>query len=397
MCTGSTRNKRSVAALVLVIALWSGVCAKAVASAAVDATSAYMVIPLTAQTASFVSDIFVFNPHADYDLALNVDYVGGDGTLGVGLKSCGGILVPALKATQFSVGTKCALSAAGGHFGMVRIYDTMTTGSPFPLPFHAYSRVANPQGIGFSVPAYPNAVFQSGISQVIGLKRQAASPTYQSNCFIGSRDDSVLVQISLYSPDDVQIGSTLSKLLAANQFVRYLDIFTAVGAAPGDHTNVRAQFETFLGTALIAFCTVQDNTSFGADFRIAGETQPSDVTRMFETNYGEAASSFSSYGQKAVYYFVFRSPDKARCRIITSGGGFANLEMRIKDPSNVVIAGGDNQTDTGLFTVASGGVWTLEVSVREGVTPTYPLLYGVECGSGNGHGQIGVTFSADDF
>jgi hypothetical protein len=48
-------------------------------------------------------------------------------------------------------------------------------------------------------------------------------------------------------------------------------VFAAAGAAPGDHTNVRAQFTRTSAETLdlIGFCTVQDNTSFGADFRIA--------------------------------------------------------------------------------------------------------------------------------
>ncbi|MGE5101958.1 MAG: hypothetical protein ACM3SX_18390 [Deltaproteobacteria bacterium] len=380
------------AGLLVFIACGSRIAA---ASAAVDATSAFMVLPVVAQTASFGSEVTVFNPHPDFDLVLGVQYVGGDGTPAAGVRSCGSISLPALRAVQFNVGTKCSLAV--GNFGMLRISDSGSNGNGIPLPFHAYSRVANPQGIGFSVPAYPNAVFESGSSEVIGLKRQSAAPGYQSNCFIGSRDDpSTLVQIALYSASNVQIGNTLSRVLGPNELVRYLDVFAAVGAPAGDYSNVRAEFSTFVGTALIAFCTVQDNTSFGADFRIAGESEPHDVTRQFYTSTGDAGWSFPTPGQKAVFNVAYRAPDRARC--VVMGSHFSAIELRVKDPSNTVVAGGNDVWDTGEFAVDASGVWTLEVSVREDVTPpAYPVDYGLDCWSGNGHAQIGVSMAPDDF
>jgi hypothetical protein len=91
---------------------------------------------------------------------------------------------------------------------------------------------------------------------------------------VGSLDQAVSYELRLF--DDAtgaQIGGTVSGSLAAFQQHRYLDVFgsSGVNASPGDHVNVRAQFtQTSGGTAnLVGFCTVQDNTSFGADFRIA--------------------------------------------------------------------------------------------------------------------------------
>ena len=81
------------------------------------------------------------------------------------------------------------------------------------------------------------------------------------------------------------------------QQYRYLDIFwiDGVNAPAGDQSNVRAEFtQTSGGSAnLIGFCTVQDNTSFGADFRIAkGYGSPSDSFFAQGGNaFGTAASS----------------------------------------------------------------------------------------------------------
>jgi hypothetical protein len=297
---------------------------------------------------------------------------------------------------QFSVGSKCSLPS-GNQFGTLRISDNVSNG--IPLSFHAYSRVANPQGIGFSIPAYPNAVFGGGDSEVIGLKRQSAAPGYQTNCFVGSRVDPftsfTYVRIRLYSADNGQIGNTLERVLAPNELVRYLDIFSAVGASAGDYSNVRAHFETIQGT-LIAFCTVQDNTSFGADFRIAGATE-GDMTRQHWTSGGDAAWSLSSYGQKAVFTLLLRTPDKLRCELM--GSKFFYLELRVRDFfSGIVVGGGNDAWDTGVMSVTTSAILTAEVSVREGVSPVYPIQYGLDCWSGNGHfQQIGITFLPDDF
>ena len=77
-----------------------------------------------------------------------------------------------------------------------------------------------------------------------------------------------------------QIGSTVSGALNAFEQIRYLDVFSStVANAPAatDFSNVRAEFtRTSDGDQqMAAFCTVQDNATFGADFRIAKALTPS--------------------------------------------------------------------------------------------------------------------------
>ena len=59
--------------------------------------------------------------------------------------------------------------------------------------------------------------------------------------------------------------------LGVRQIFRHLDIFGAAGAPAGNYSNVRAEFvSTVIGEQkLIGFCTVQENTNFSSDFRIA--------------------------------------------------------------------------------------------------------------------------------
>ena len=161
-------------------------------------------------------------------------------------------------------------AADGGNFGLLVLAEATGT-----QRFYGYARTQNPQGIGFSTEGFPIENFNDQLQHATGLKRVAASgglPAYQTNCFVASLGDAVSYQLQLYNgASGTQIGSTLSGSLQPWQQYRYLDVFSAVGAPSGDVTDVRAQFTNLTGTnkKLIGFCTVQDNTSFSADFRIA--------------------------------------------------------------------------------------------------------------------------------
>lgn len=373
------------------------------ASASVDAAASLVVFPVVAQTASYSSEITIRNPNAE-SVEFAVWYIGGNGTAAPGQRYCGELSVGLpIRQVQFDVQTRCALPA-GSHFGMLLVVGDADA----PIrPLQGYSRVTNPLGLGFSVPAFPANVFESSRSSVIGLKRQAAAPGYQSNCFVGSLDGTTY-QLALYSAAGAQIGSTLSGTLAANQLVRFLDVFSAVGAPAGDHSNVRAEFvgnQVANGPGLIAFCTVQDNTNFGADFRIAGATAPFDNTR---THRSTGAGSFPAGGSKHVYQLGFRAPDWLRCFYSAGVGRFLELRVVGYDAGNlpVVVGGGNNMTDTGRMWLAprsaySAVPWRVEASIRDGAIfpgPTFPLAYALTCESGSGHAALGSpAIEVDDF
>ena len=287
---------------------------RATGSASVDAASSYLVFPIVAQTASYSSEITIYNPNAA-TADLVVEYVGGSGTTFPGLRTCTPLVVAASRAIRFDVGTQCSLPG-GSHFGMLHVHEP-TSATSAPTPVHGYSRVTNPLGLGFSVPAFSLNVFESGVSQVIGLKRKTGTPGFQSNCFVGSVEGDY-VYVSLYDVSGAQIGRMLVGALPANTLVRGPDIFAAVGAPAGDYENVRAEFFGYArsyGPPLIAFCTVQDNASFGADFRIAGVTEPYDVSRVRRS---VSSGSFFSYGSKHVYEAGCRTSDYLRCLLESS-------------------------------------------------------------------------------
>ena len=228
-----------------------------------------MVFPITAQTPSFVSEVTVFNPGPNA-LSASVTFYEANNSSAPGQKICTDISVPAGRSAQFSAGGQCPLGA-GSHFGLLIVADKALPAVNF---FFGFTRVQNPSGIGFSVEGFPVGNFTNVTSNVEGLKKQAAAPTFQTNCFVGSLEQPVSYQLRLFNDaTGAQIGSTVTGSLTGFQQIRYLDVFgpAGVNAPAGDQFNVRAEFkQTSVGSAsLIGFCTVQDNTSFGADFRVA--------------------------------------------------------------------------------------------------------------------------------
>ncbi len=231
--------------------------------------STTIVFPLSAQTPSFGGAITLYNPGPNA-LTASVSFYEGNNSSAPGAKVCNDVVVSSNRSVQIMLATQCAL-AAGGHFGLLVIADKAV---PQSHPFYGYMRVQTPQGQGFSVEGFPVTNFNNQVSHSVGLKRQAAAPTFQTNCFVASLDQPVSYELRLFNDTSgAQIGGTLSGSLQPFQQFRYLDVFgpNGVNAPAGDQLNVRAQFTPTSGgnANLIGFCTVQDNTSFGADFRIA--------------------------------------------------------------------------------------------------------------------------------
>ncbi len=202
-------------------------------------------------------------------------------------------------------------------FGLLVIADKA---SPQSHNFYGYMRVQNPQGISFSVEGFPLEDFSNQVSDAIGLMKQAAAPGYQTNCFVGSLEQPVSYSVKLFNGfSGSQIGSTVTGSLTAFQQIRYLDIFgsNGVNAPAGDQFNVRAEFtQTSGGTAnLIGFCTVQDNTSFGADFRVA-------------KSYGSPSGSFFAQGGNAFgTTATLGTTDASPLHIIVNGGRVMRYEQ----------------------------------------------------------------------
>src|SRR5262247_2712035 len=84
-------------------------------------TGTTIVFPVTAQTASFASEVTIFNPGPNA-LAASVAFYEANNSSAPGPKACADIGVPANRSVQFSVGSQCTL-AAGSHFGLLIVAD----------------------------------------------------------------------------------------------------------------------------------------------------------------------------------------------------------------------------------------------------------------------------------
>lgn len=226
--------------------------------------SSFLTIPLIAETPSYRSQIFIHNPTLA-DSQIVVSYVGATGTATPGPVVCNTVTVPAGNVVKTSLGAICPLNA-GANFG------TLMTSQGFVA---LYTRVQTPSGNGFSVEGMMDFNCCSGIREVVGLVRQAAAPSYQSNCFVLNQEARAgRVVVTLVGGGGEAIVTQVVNL-GPGEFIRLLDVFAALGAAAGDYTNVRASFESIVpveGGSPVGFtasCTVQNNTSFDADFRVA--------------------------------------------------------------------------------------------------------------------------------
>lgn len=346
-------------------------------------------LPVVVQSGTYSSAIFIHNPN---NAAVPIDsyYIGADGSASPGRTNCATINVPANTTLQRSLTQLCMLNA-GSNFGRLTMLEADVANRPFSL----YSRVESFSGNGFSIEGIPigNLTGSVGASWVNGLRRQAAAPTYQTNCFIGALNEAVTVNWRLETSTGTQLGTTQSASIGQNQMIRLLDVFTVAGAPAGDHSNVRARFfQSGAGEpGFVAYCTLQNSTSFDADFRIAKDDSPADQGQSF-TAIGRDGLTFSpnltlTSGDDDVFLAFWKHPDRARCFI--GGPNPSNLELRVKNPAGVVVGGGTDFDDTGEFalgersTVNGGvnGAWRIEVGSALGSTvETYTLT----CTTGNG-------------
>jgi hypothetical protein len=386
------------------------------ASSGAGGTSPALVVPLVARTASFESEIFVTNPSA-VPVNANVRFHGARGTSAAGLTTCAAQAVPAQSTVALSMASLCPSLPAGSQFGMLVIEDALQA-----TALDAYTRTANPQGNGFSIEAYALGEFSPAPATVTGLKRVAVGPPpFQTNCFVAALGEPVDYQIVLTNGSSgAPIGSPVTGSLAAWETVRTLDIFGPAGAnAPaGDYANVRADFSVPGATrgALLGYCTVQDNVSFGADFRLAKSVDAQDESQLRTVHVGHDGSGtlaepaeIQDLGRRHVWLAAVRHPDSLSCSV--AGPRSGDLEIRVREPGAVgatpVRAGGSGVASFALdadarASVNAGvaGYWAIEVSYREGANASLPIAYGLTCLAGNGMSipmLVNPVGFADDF
>jgi hypothetical protein len=379
------------------------------------------VFPVVVDTGSFAQRFSFRNP-TQADLTLWVAYYPADGTSASQMYCTQDLVLPAQSGLAFaSLRALCPTLPSGSQFGFLRV----TARSPstfYPAVFAGFSRVANPQGNGFAVEPFATSQFTSATSVVTGLRRLAktgSAPAFQTNCFVGNLDEGLPatpIHYTLTSAAGATLGSG-DLNLAGGQFVRLLDVFAAAPA--GDYDDASIRFEE-LGPkepGVLAFCTVQDNTSFGADFRIAKQeladggltglatvTGPQDTlasreTRLKQDPLQRPYALPAGRASTNEHSFYFRHPDYVACGLEDAQTGApltaaAKLELQLVDWSGSnAVAGGAGITSFGPVylgdkTDRSGGSNTrYRVIVRDsaGADTTAVRNYQLHCRSGSGH------------
>jgi len=372
--------------------------------------SSTIVVPVVASTGSFVSEIAVYYPGpfsgTATSMTINVFYYDANGLPSPGLKPCAQLSINAGETKSFVLASQCTLGA-GGHFGVLVLQDAAAEKTNYFFAFNRTESIGAHEG--FSVEGFPIGNFSGQGADASGLKRIAAPPGFQTNCFVAALGEAVDYQVLLFDSSGTQIGSTLTGTLGAWQEVRYVDIFTTVGAPAGDYTNARATFvvtDNPNRTSLIGFCTVQENQSFGADFRIAKSREGRDngQRRVFcrggnaDCTDIQTGFQITDVTKKDGYRLLIRPPDFVKCTIL--GSQASSLEIALLPigtfaPGGTVLAGGTGQRSfyysTGPRSTSNGGVaefFNLEVETIA-AAPAGTYTYAIRCDSGNGTGDSG--------
>jgi hypothetical protein len=412
-------------------------CASILAAPVVHAQStdgyhSIQVFPIVVDTASFTQRFSFDNP-SNAALSIDVKYFPAEGTSQATPLDCGDVALTAGQVRSFaSLRELCGGLASGSQFGFLYLVETESRSAPFA----AYSRVANPQGNGFSVEAFPASTLGALDSKVIGVRRLAAGPShpaFQTNCFVGSINDvnatgiaSKPTYVSVHDSAGNRLGAITQVPVTPGKLTRILDVFAFVGAPAGDHDNAWVKFTHDWKDAggLLNFCTVQDNTSFGADFRIAKQapiveawdslaTRDARVTQGVSTSYTNGYFRITPGGPRLnTHVMYFRHPDYVQCELIDPATGVRalpslGLEMRlVANDGSTVLAGGNDQTGFGKIYLGdrkqqNGGYharYSIDVETTGANAGLTQTNYELRCQSGSGHtlGDLVVDNVAED-
>jgi len=387
------------------------------AVAQVDGAGTSLIIPLVSSSPSFTSEIYLSDQSgAGHSVSMKF-YEAVTSPGGQHIWTCSPIPLAAFQTKTVTLAGQCAaagLSAAVSHHGFVILDDLSVNKKQL---FTASSRQFNPKKSGFTIEGYPIGHVGGGdsFSEVSGVKRVTGSladpfnPPIQTNCFAATLDDPVTFSISIdVGTHDVTDPTT--DTLGPFQMRRFLDIYSLAGAAPGDYQNTTV---TFVKTdpnqwknTLIAFCTVQDNIQSGADFRLSKNLNAADPSRFRANCVGLDSDGFSSCvttplatvhptidaaGQKARFLTRIYAPDVVNCALAGTESNVLQMQLSLFPPPRPVVAGGSNASsftyNTGKRSAISGGfteLFLIEVSVRAGTSPAFPIDFGISCFAGNG-------------
>ena len=229
--------------------------------------------------------------------------------------------------------------------------------------------------------------------------------------------------LTLFDGTTNAVVGLISGSLVPFQSVRFLDVFAAAGTPPGDRVNIRAGFTVTtadVAPALVGFCTVQENNTFGADFRIAKSRDAYGNREKRLVCYGSDCVTVNPVNPtqipdattKNIHAMFVEQPDYVQCQLLSPHP--EDLQIRIRGPGDVFSSpvwpstppfssGGAGLTSFYIFTGYRSAVqfgvatrWFIDVgfNTTSGVAADLPVPYGITCISGNGVSVPYFTTSA---
>jgi hypothetical protein len=449
----SFRRRRRLAAALRRVALIA--CALSatggVQAASLDGAGRIVILPFAVSGPQRESTIYITNP-SDKRLTAHALYVGAEGTPFAssqgGVVFCTSTPLDPGQSVATTLSSLCPISTADvENMGYVRF---IVFGGFDAAPIEVSSLVDVRGGAHFAVDAVPTAAFDPGrtigerertlrVRDLIGDVQPTMPVELFAHCAVATQGEAkeVIVQLQEYSTGvAVPVGNLMSVSLAPWRMEILGDIFRRAGLPAGRSANVTAEFyaapgpspTSFAdGAALIAWCSVEDRASRHEDVRLAETPAPRDHGRWrgvvrADSEFGVGPFHFGyalPLGTKARMSVYLRHEDRVRCHLTESvlkpnAGVVPWQELRVIDPDGNVVAGGNDQSDTGIFFTGPkngtgrgvNGRWTLEISWREGLPGDFSGIpkrhrfnvFGIECTSTNGLSQLlPLDTGSDDF
>lgn len=375
------------------------------------------------------TEVDVHNPGS---LAITVTptYFGAVGTPTPGLVNCNSQNVGPHGTAEFSVGAVCPLNP-GLNYGRLELSSLAPGGTDDPagLVFLANARITAP-GKYFPVEGFPQGNLSGNkVAAVTGLKSGFVDGSqWQTRCFAAGLNDPTAVIVRLLDGSGNPVGATAGAPLdppSGIEMQTFSDVFAAVGAPPGNYSNVTALFSSFLSKpGVFGFCRIVNLSNNQDAFEVAKYLDNNDEGRQYNTAVSKTrlgtvlgvtaeVDREDRIGESNLHVAYFQHPDRVRCSVRPTFSDipfFDVLQFRLIDPEDQVVATALNPGQEITFDLPEkpqqhsgrNGRWIVEVGPRrtilDGCDKGLGLcqggldatLYELTCSSGNGHNQLDI-------
>lgn len=394
----------------------------------VDGAGRIVVIPLVTDGLKRWSLVTLTNPGRE-TIRIEGLYVGAEGTplaaSRVGVWPCQDTVLRPDSSVTLRLAVLCNLPPPDidnlGYLELTAFGDSQFT-------LLATSAVENNLHQTFSVAGQPAGAFDPsaflswfgtplpGLA-VTGLRSPAAPPpgvaaSETLNCYVASLTEPKSVILSLLDAAGTVLGSTTLSL-NTREMSQMVDVLSILGVPAGARDPLRVELASPDSSRMVAGCGLEVAATRMIAYQPAQTPAPIDAARLRSVDRHEAVDSgpynHIGYpvvlGSKVVLSTYLRWEDKVRCFLTPSPNPNSSfdptfwLEMQVKAPSGVVVAGGTGAKGTGLFqtghrdrpVAARGQRWLIEISFDEAALAAVPWpghslqsYWGMHCDSAAG-------------